>query len=141
MTRLPANCNGFSYTEVMVAVVLLALCAIPLADAVRNGLNAAGIGEAKAQELRCMKNMMETVLAEPFDTLWAEAHGNSVATSYSKAAGGGCVDRNVYIAKYEHRLNSDPKVLPDLDPADDTLLLVTVSSTATGYTLATLVDR
>lgn len=141
MTRTAGKCGGFSYVEVLVAVALLALCAVPLADAVRNGLNAAGIGEAKALELRCMKNTMETVLAEPFDTLWNAASGNNVASAYSQPAGNGCGSRDVFIAKYEHRINSAPKVLSAGDPGDDALLLVTVSSPASGYTFATLVDR
>ena len=141
MTRHRAACDGFSLVEVMVAVALLALCALPLADAVKNGLDAAGIGEAKALELGCMKNMMETVLAEPFDTLWDAAHGNAVPSVYSQPAANGCGIRQVFIAKYQHKINAAAQVLPDNDPTEDTLLLVTVSSPASGYTFATLVDR
>jgi hypothetical protein len=89
-----------------------------------------------------MKNMMETVLAEPFDNLLAAANG-SKASSYSRPAGNGCGVRNVFIAKYEHRINSAPKELEEPASAEDTLLLVTVSAPEPepGYTFATLVDR
>jgi prepilin-type N-terminal cleavage/methylation domain-containing protein len=131
---------GFSYIEVLVAVALLAICAYPLADAIKNGLGAAAVGENKAQELRCMKNMMETVLAEPFDNLLAAANG-SQATSYSRPAGNDCGVRNVYIAKYEHRINSAPQEFEEPASVEDTLLLVTVSAPEPGYIFATLVDR
>lgn len=65
----PGRARGFSYIEVLVATVVLALCALPLADAVKNGIDAARIGSEKAQELRCLKNRMETVLAEPYQDL------------------------------------------------------------------------
>lgn len=142
MTCRRTRTSGFSYIEVLVAAALLAICALPLADAIKNGLMAADIGAAKAQELRCMRNMMETVLAEPFENLWGAVRDNQVPSSYSKAAGDGCGVRNVFIAKYSYRLNAAAAtVLPDLDPTEDTLLLVTVSSPESGYSFATLVDR
>jgi hypothetical protein len=133
--------QGFSYVEVLVAVALLGLCALPMADAIKNGLNANAIGEAKALELRCVQNTMETVLAEPFDNLWKEANGNSSASSYSRPAENNCQAREVFIAKYEHYFGSAGKILPKDDPAEDTLLLVTVSSPKSNYSFATLVDR
>lgn len=132
---------GFSYVEVLVAVALLGLCALPMADAIKNGLDASAVGEAKALELRCIQNTMETVLAERFEDLWKEANGNSSASSYSRPAGNGCQVRNVYIAKYEHYFGAAGKVLPKEDPAEDALLLVTVSSPKSNYAFATLVDR
>ncbi|WP_267873530.1 prepilin-type N-terminal cleavage/methylation domain-containing protein [Massilia sp. Mn16-1_5] len=65
--------HGFSFIEVMVAVLLLAICVVPMAEAVRNGLSASSAAVDKAQELRCMKNSMETILAEPYQTLWSAA--------------------------------------------------------------------
>jgi len=57
----------------MVAVVLLAVCVVPMAEAVRNGLSASTAALDKAEELRCMKNSMETVLAESYPALWSAA--------------------------------------------------------------------
>lgn len=57
----------------MVAVLLLAVCVVPMAEAVRNGLSASTVAVDKAQELRCMKNSMETILAEPYQVLWNAA--------------------------------------------------------------------
>lgn len=136
--------RGFSYVEVLVAVALLTLCALPAADAIKNGLDAATAGETKARELRCMKNKMETVLAEPFDNLWKAARDNAVPSSYSQAADADntCGERKVFIAKYVHMYNTAGKVLPDGDPTEDTLLQITVGSPDdTSFVFTTLVDR
>lgn len=87
----------------MVAVVLLAICAVPMGEAIRNGLTASSIGVDKARELRCMKNTMETVLAEPYPTLWAAAKGKSVLSTYPLPDDPSCegLARTLYIALYE----------------------------------------
>jgi len=68
-----AHDAGFSFVEVMVAVLLLAICAVPMMEAIRNGLSVSSAGADKARELRCLKNTMEAVLAEPYQTLWLAA--------------------------------------------------------------------
>lgn len=128
----------------MVAVLVLAICALPLADAVRNGIAASTVGADKARELRCMKTMMETVLAEPYMNLRDAALGMGTASRYSQPAAGGCVLRNVFIATYE-REAGQPEVFLDTS-ADSTrlespLLYVTVSSPDSGYSFTTLVTR
>ena len=42
----PARARGFAYAEVLIAAVMLALCALPAADAIRNGIaaNRANVG-------------------------------------------------------------------------------------------------
>jgi len=72
--------RGFSFVEVMVAVLLLAICAVPMMDAVRNGLSVSAAGVDKARELRCMKNTMEAVLAEPYQALWLAASNDNAAS-------------------------------------------------------------
>jgi prepilin-type N-terminal cleavage/methylation domain-containing protein len=139
-----ARQHGFSFVEIMVAVLVLAICAVPLADAVRNGIAASTVGADKARELRCMKTMMETVLAEPYLTLRDAALGMSKASRYSQPAAGGCVRRNVFIAKYEREAGK-PEVFLD-DGVDSTrlespMLYVTVSSPDSGYSFTTLVAR
>jgi len=136
--------RGFSYVEILVATVVLALCAVPLADAVKNGIDASRIGSAKAQELRCLKNRMETVLAEPYQDLWNAARGRDVASSYSQPADAGCsIAREVYIARYEHEYGKAPRFLDDSaapDRLELALLHITVS-TPGGYAFTTLVAR
>ena len=86
----------------MVAVVLLAVCAVPMGEAIRNGLQASTIGVGKARELRCMKNTMETILAEPYPTLWAAAKGKDVLSTYQLPDDPSCegLTRTLYIALY-----------------------------------------
>lgn len=50
----------------MIAALILALCAVPAANALRNGLTAADAGPARAAQLQCVRNRMEAVLAEPY---------------------------------------------------------------------------
>lgn len=131
MTRTSAPAAGFAYVEVLVAVLLLALCVLPAANAVRNGLAAGDAVPAKAAELRCMRDMMETVLAEPYAKLLAAQNGRD-ATSYSKAAGDGCVERKVFIDV--HAKNGIG------DTANATALLrIDVVSSQTDYSFTTLV--
>lgn len=143
---------GLSYIEVMVALVLLALCALPAADAIRSGLMAAEAGTQQARDLRCNKSRMEVVLAESYDDLWralgpaAEYDPARPSMTYSLAADPGpdgeCGVRNVYLAKYEHPFGTvTGQILPAGSTTEDTLLLVTVSGPEGSYPLVTLVDR
>lgn len=135
---------GFSYAEIMVAVVLLAVCAVPMADAISKGLLAADVGVAKARELRCMKNTMETILAQPHQTLWGAALKDRAA-SYVLPADAACADvvRKLTISLYEHEANKAPVFLPAgtaLERARSAMLHVALS-TNTGYGFTTLVSR
>jgi len=75
-----AHQHGFSFVEVMVAVLLLAICAVPMMEALTTGLTVSAAGVDKARELRCMKNTMEAVLAEPYQTLWLAASKDNAAS-------------------------------------------------------------
>jgi len=122
---------GFAYVEVLVAVLLLALCAVPAANAVKNGLNAADIAPARAKALRCMRDKMESVLAEPYENL-LKAQNGTQKTSYSENAANGCGARQVYIDVYQQN-GSD-------DTARSTALLrVDVVSPDANYAFTTLV--
>lgn len=141
-----ARAGGFSYLEMLVAVLVLALCAAPAANSVKTALAAPAIAGAKMRELRCMKNQMETVLSEPYQNLWNAARGTAQATSYSKPADASCGARNVYIAKYQAEYGKSPVFLPFPDTLteqqlENVLLYVTVSSPDTSYTFTTLVAR
>jgi Tfp pilus assembly protein PilV len=98
---------GFAYIEVLIAVLLLALCALPAANAVRNGLNAADAAPARAKALRCMRDKMESVLAEPYENLLAAQNGNQPTTKYSEGADNDCAERSVYIDVYLRSDTSD----------------------------------
>jgi hypothetical protein len=92
---------GFSYVGVLLATVLLAVCAVPAADAVRNAIAAPQVGANRLRSLLCLKSQMETVIAQPYQNLLgaAAAAGPGVASAYSLAADAGCPARNVYISK------------------------------------------
>jgi Tfp pilus assembly protein PilV len=126
---------GFAYIEVLVAVLLLALCTLPAANAVRNGLNAADAAPKRAAALRCMRDRMEAVLAEPYDKLLAAQNGKQPATKYSdEVAVGGCVVRKVYIDVYR---KSDK--VSEETASSTALLRVDVVSPGTSYSFTTLV--
>jgi len=72
--------HGFSFVEVMVAVLLLAICAVPMMEAINAGVSVSSAGVDKARELRCMKNTMEAVLAEPYQALWTAAAKDGAAS-------------------------------------------------------------
>jgi Tfp pilus assembly protein PilV len=124
--RLPA---GFAYVELLIAVLLLALCALPAANAVRNGLNAAEVVPARAKQLHCMRNMMETVLAEPYEKLLSFENGDKIS-AYPVPEGDGCVERQVYIGVYEQNGGA----------RSTALLRVDVVSPDTDYAFTTLVS-
>jgi prepilin-type N-terminal cleavage/methylation domain-containing protein len=144
LKRCPRQ-RGFSFVEILVAVVVLGLCAAPLAAAVKSGVDASRIGTAKARELRCMRNTMESVLAEPYQTLSDAARGKDLPSAYVPAADPSCdIARIVTIAKYEYENGKSPVFL-DAGAGEDRLamamLYVTVSSPDSGYTFTTLVSR
>lgn len=153
MNPLPLHCKrldtGFSYVEVLLAVLLLSVCLVPALNAVRGAIGAPLVAQDNATAMLCVKSQMEKILAEPYpDLLAAAAPGTQsgpVATaspSYSMAADTACPARNVYIAR--HNPYDSTKF-----PASDTgLLYVTVSApdlstspAGTSYTFSTLVAR
>jgi prepilin-type N-terminal cleavage/methylation domain-containing protein len=136
---------GFSFVEVLVAVAVLALCAGPLAGAVKSGIDASRIGTAKARELRCMRNTMEAVLAESYQTLSDAARGKDTPSAWAPPADASCdIARTISIAKYEYEYGKSPVFL-DASAGEDRLamamLYVTVSSPDSGYAFTTLVSR
>lgn len=138
--------QGFAYLEVMAAALLLALCVVPMTNAVRNALAAPDVAKAKMRDMRCLQATMETVLAEPYINLWQAARDMQQTTSYSQPADGSCGERDVYIAKYRAPYGQTPVFLPypDVETAqqlEDVLLYVTVSSPGSGYSFTTLVAR
>jgi hypothetical protein len=136
--------RGFSYVELLVAAVVLGLCAAPLMGAIQAGIKASAIGNAKANELRCIKNSMETVMAEPYQHLWDSARGTSIASSYSRPEDATCIAREVHIALYEHEWGKAPLFLDAAASAarrETAMLYITVSSPASGYAFTTLVAR
>lgn len=130
----------------MIAALLLALCALPAASAVKNALAASDLAQTRMREMRCLQSAMESVLAQPYITLWQAARGTQQTTAFSQPADAACVQRDVYIVKYQALYGKTPVFLPYPDQdteqhLEDVLLYVTVSSPDSSYSFTTLVAR
>ncbi len=91
--------RGFSYTEVLLSVVLLAILLVPAMQA----LNSAILGSSSNLAARqlALRNKMEEVLSKPYQTLYAEtsASGGNTTTSISAAFSdaSGSIDRRIVV--------------------------------------------
>lgn len=126
--------------EVVVATLLLAVCLVPAANALRAGLAMPDIAADASGRLGCVKAAMESVMAESYFKLLAAARARTVATSYSTPAAGNCPAINVYVTRY------DPTTPPYYFTSTDTGLLYVqvrladpVLTGAAAYTLTSLV--
>lgn len=134
--HLPHRQRGLSYVEVLIAVVIVAVCLVPALDALRDGLSAADAQRSQAVNQQRLEARLEEVLANRFATLDAAAMaaGNSpsaIAAAYSDAAGG--TDRLlVTVYRYD---GSGPT------GSDSGLLWVRVAIEASSLSLDTLRTR
>jgi type II secretory pathway pseudopilin PulG len=121
------HARGFSYVEVLVAIVLIAVALPPGLRALRVGLDSAAVQERATTQAWRAAGVMETLLAEPFSALRsaaAAARTPSTPTDYSDPAG--TTDRVlVYLSYYDaddedHDGNpftiADPDADGDRDP-------------------------
>ena len=135
--------KGFSFVEVMVAVLLLAICAIPMMEAIRNGLSVSSAGADKARELRCMKNTMEAILAESYQTLWLAASQDNAA-SYALPDDASCtgIKRQLAISLCEQTGSSTVflTAASAQNRRESAMLHIALSSDK-GYSFTTLVAR
>jgi len=135
--RIP---NGFSLVEIVVAVMLLAVCLVPAANALRGSLAMPAIAADADTRLACVKSVMEGVMAESYVKLLAAARASTVATTYSSAQTAGCPAIAVYVTSCR------PGTSSYFYPGTDTDLLyvrVRLADAALGsaaaYTLTSLV--
>jgi type II secretory pathway pseudopilin PulG len=85
-----ANVFGFSYVEILVAMVLIAVSLIPAMNALRIGVSSGTVQETRAVSHYELVGRLEQVLAQPFASLDAEATvvgDPKVPTGYSDAPG------------------------------------------------------
>lgn len=138
--------RGFAYVEVMLAAFILALCAVPAANAIRNGLDAGTVAPAKAIELQCVRNRMEAVLAEPYLNLNAvgEAIAQALpAPTYNLPADTVCAARTVDIALQFFdgaKLTAVPATATD-EQRKTALLKIRVSMAGSPYSFTTVLAR
>ena len=125
--------------EIMVAVVVLAVCAVPMGAAIRNGIAASTVGRDKARELRCMKNTMETILAAPYQILW-EASMKDGGVTYPLPEDAACADivRTVSITMADFS-GTTPRAATASER--ETALLQVTATSSKGYSFTTMVSR
>lgn len=153
MTRLTITSKpqqGFSYIEVLVAMMLIAITLVPAMDALQTGILSADIHQTLAVEHYARLKKMEGLQTEPFTNLLtaAKAVANSTtATSYSDAVG--IANRSlVYIALYD--ADANPFTITDANTDNDNdvytgntanLLWVKVVTENSAQGLETLISR
>ena len=99
---------GFSYIEVLVATVLIAIVLVPAMDALLPGMAGGGIHETRTEDHYKLLSKIEEVLAEPFADLDAAAIAAGSPTtatlSYSDTftyPGGRQITRNIFLSRYD----------------------------------------
>lgn len=131
--------GGFSYVEVLVATLLVALSLVPALEALQTATLGSAVHESLAVHQRQLTSKMEEVLAQSFiDLEIAEATALGGPTSYSDAAGS--PDRRVvFLSRYDGD-NADADDNPSTGP-DPGLLWVRVEIEGTRHALETLTVR
>ena len=133
--------RGFSYAEVLLSVVLLAILLVPALQALNTGIAGSAGATGLAQRQLSLRSKMEEVLSTPFSQLYAQTYlggGNtttSVSTSFSDASG--ALDRRVVVF---YRFDAATNVLSTNDTG---LLYVNVyyEAEGSGNSLNTLAGR
>ena len=131
--------TGFSYMEVLVATLLLALTLVPALDALQPAVKGTGIHESEAVRHFHLMAKLESVLAQPFGMLDDEALALSDPTlpspNYSDASGAN--DRRlVYLSRYDaDNADGDGDVFSGTDQG---LLWIRIELEGTGKSIETL---
>lgn len=132
---------GMTLVEAVVALLLLSVCLVPAANALRGALAAPGNTALASRDLDCVSARMETVLAEPYNRLLAAAGTIRAQSAYSTNADAACPALAVIIARYG---NDTTKTLGTAG-AGNNLLYVSVrladATAGNAYPLTTLVAR
>lgn len=133
--------RGFSYIEVLVATIIIAVALVPAIDALKPGIDGAALHRQRAQEHYALLGKMEAVLAESFanlDTAAAAAGAPTTATAYSDVTPEG-IAREVFIWRYDaDDADGDADVFTG---GEDNLLWIRVALADDSRSLQTLVQR
>ncbi len=91
--------RGFSYVEILVSVLLMAILLVPALDSLSGAIRG-GDNQLAARQL-VLRSKMEETLSKPFRALYAQTYlsGGNTATSVSAAFSDapGAVDRRVVV--------------------------------------------
>ena len=137
--RGPLKQNGFTYVEVVLSVVLLAVLLVPAMQALQTGISG-GVTPTFATSAPTLRAKMEEVLAIPFGDLYAETYlpgGNTAAINATYSDAPAAVNRRVVVL---YRYNAIAKAL---SASDTGLLYVSVyyQSEGSASALNTLLGR
>ena len=135
---LVKNNRGFSYVEVLVATVLLAVCLVPALDALQSAIQGTTAGVNYSTDQARVQSRMEEVLAEKFSLLLNVASVDVVPTpdlTYSDP-GGTAVRLLVYLSRYDID-NADADANP-FTGGDSELIWVRVEIENSGFALEAL---
>jgi len=132
---------GFSYVEVLVATLLIAISLAPATDAIRTALAGSVMHRDALEEHYHLQGRLDEVLAQPTNVLEAEAlqiGSPAVASSYSDLPNTNR-RRLVYLSLYDaDNLDMDNDPFTGMDPG---LIWVKVELEATSFALESLVSR
>lgn len=132
---------GFSYIEVLVATMLIAITLVPALEALQGAIAGAEVHEDLATQQYYLQSKLEEVLAKSFNQLDAAAlaaGSSTVATSYSDVSGT-ANRRLVYLSKYDaDNADSDNNGFTGVD---DNLLWVRVEIENTSLSFETLTNK
>jgi len=133
--------SGFSYIELLVTTVFIALMLMPALETLQTGVQGAGLHESRVIAQYQLMAIMEEVLAEPFQDLENAAQaagGATILTSYSDAPATPN-RRLVFLSRYDGD-NADGNNDP-FTGTDDGLLWVRVEIEDSEYALETLTNH
>lgn len=115
--------SGFSYTEVLVSVVLLGILLVPAMEALSTAISGSTGNSAERQ--LALRSKMEEVLSQPFNTLYAETYSPGTNTVSSVSATFSDASRAVVLYRFDAASNV-------LSNGDTGLLFVSVYYAAEG---------
>ena len=96
--------DGLSYIELLIATALIAITLVPAIEALTPALQGSAIHESSTVQQFHLAARLETLLAEPFAALDAEAqaiNNPAVASAVYSDAAGAVNRRLVYLSRYD----------------------------------------
>lgn len=134
--------HGFSYTEVLVAIVLIAITLVPAMEALMPGINGEAIHASKTNLHYQINSKLEELLAEAFSALDSEAqliNDPTVASSVYSDPIAQTNRRLVFLSRYDGD-NINPADNDPFTGKDNGLIWIRVEIEGTGLAMESLVN-
>lgn len=137
--------SGFSYVEVLIAVLLIAITLVPAMEALQPGIAGSGIHRVIAEDHYLLAGRLEQVLSESYadlETAAITAGNETTATTYSDVfiyPNGRQITRNIFISRYDGD-NADADDNP-FTGTDDGLLWVRAEISNSSLRFETLINE